>query len=55
MENNSIALASPAELDLLNLAIAIRVIRVQKRLLELGFFNSAANGTWSQQSRLALA
>ena len=54
MENKPIALASSslAELDLLNLAIAIRV---QKRLLELGFFKSTANGTWGQQSRLALA
>jgi tetratricopeptide (TPR) repeat protein len=55
VQNNSIALASSSpgmELDLLNLTIAVRV---QKRLLELGFFNSTANGTWGQQSRLALA
>jgi tetratricopeptide (TPR) repeat protein len=55
VQKNSIALGpSPPgkELDLLNLTIAIRV---QKRLSELGFFNSTANGTWGQQSRLALA
>jgi hypothetical protein len=54
-QSNSIALGSSfpeKELDLLNLTAATRV---QKRLLELGFFNSTANGTWGQQSRLALA
>jgi tetratricopeptide (TPR) repeat protein len=55
VQNNSMALASSSprmELDLLDLTIAVRV---QKRLSELGFFNSTANGTWGQQSRLALA
>jgi tetratricopeptide (TPR) repeat protein len=54
-QSNSIALSSSfleKELDLLNLTAATRV---QKRLLELGFFTSTANGTWGQQSRLALA
>jgi Fe2+ transport system protein FeoA len=53
VQNNSLASSSPRmELDLLDLTIAVRV---QKRLLELGFFKSTANGTWGQQSRLALA
>ena len=52
VQNNSTELASASpgmEMDLLNLTIATRV---QKRLSELGFFNSTANGTWGQQSRL---
>jgi hypothetical protein len=55
VQNNSIALASFSPgmvLHLLNLTIAVRV---QKRLSELGFFNSTANGSWGQQSRFALA
>jgi tetratricopeptide (TPR) repeat protein len=55
VQDNSIALASSSPgmvLDLLNLTIAVKV---QKRLSELGFFTSTANGTWGQQSRLALA
>jgi len=55
VQNDSIAPASSSPgmaLDLLNLTIAVKV---QKRLSELGFFTSTANGTWGQQSRLALA
>jgi len=52
--NNSVPSGSyiNGDPDLLNILTAINV---QKRLLELGFFSGTTNGTWGQQSRLALA